>query len=206
MNLHRKGTPWVFSDDCHKSFKYLKNSFTPAPILAHWEPNWPLVVETDTSDYTLAVIISMQNSEGELHPISFHSHTFTGAKLNYNVHDKELMVIFEAFKHWRHYLKGSTSPIDVVTNHKNLEYFCTMKLLTQRQACWSKYFSQFNLIIRFHPSKLGAKPNALTRRWDVYVLPCLHRPQALQGSQVVHQWRRKVCEAGEWWYYLDFLD
>lgn len=28
--------------------------------------------------------------------------------------------------------------------------------------------SQFNLSIRFRPGKLGAKPDALTRRWDVY--------------------------------------
>ena len=27
---------------------------------------------------------------------------------------------------------------------------------------------QFNLVIRFHPGKLGAKPDALTRRWDIY--------------------------------------
>jgi len=27
----------------------------------------------------------------------------------------------------------------------------------------------FNLIIRFHPGKLGTKPHALTRQWDVYL-------------------------------------
>jgi hypothetical protein len=56
----------------------------------------------------------------------------------------------------------------VVTDHKNLEYFSTTKLLNRRQARWSEYLSQFNLIIRFRPGKLGTKPDALTRRWDVY--------------------------------------
>jgi len=56
-------------------------------------------MEANASDYALAAIISMQTSEGKLHPISFHSCTFTGAKLNYDVHNKELMAIFEAFKH-----------------------------------------------------------------------------------------------------------
>ena len=60
---------------CRKSFQFLKNSFTTAPILTHWEPDQPLVVETDTSVYTLAAIISMQTSEGKLHPIPFHSCT-----------------------------------------------------------------------------------------------------------------------------------
>ena len=59
-------------------------------------------------------------------------------------------------------------PIDIVTDHKNLMYFSTSKVLSQRQARWSEYLSQFNLVIRFQPSRLGAKPDALTRRWDVY--------------------------------------
>jgi len=33
---------------------------------------------------------------------------------------------------------------------------------------WSKYLSQFNLVIRFCPGHLSTKPDALTRRWDVY--------------------------------------
>ena len=88
---------------------------------------------------------------------------------NYDVHDKELLAIYEAFKRWRHYLKGSGDPVDVVTDHRNLQYFSTTKILTRRQARWSEYLSAFNLVIRFHPGKLGTKPDALTRRWDVYL-------------------------------------
>jgi hypothetical protein len=50
-----------------------------------------------------------------------------------------------------------------------LEYFATTKLLTRQQARWSEFLSQFNLIIRFRPGKLGTKPDALTRQWDVYL-------------------------------------
>src|ERR1700723_1275542 len=46
--------------------------------------------------------------------------------------------------------------------------FPQLKLLTRRQARWSKFLSHFNLIIRFRPGKHGAKPDALTRRWDIY--------------------------------------
>ena len=38
----------------------------------------------------------------------------------------------------------------------------------KRQAHWSEYLSQFNLVIHFHPGKLGTKPDPLTRQWDVY--------------------------------------
>jgi len=94
--------------------------------------------------------------------------TLTALELNYDTHDKELLAIFEAFWNWRHYLEGSASPIDVVTNHKNLEYFSTSKVLSRWQAWWSEFLSQFNLVICFQPGKLSAKLDALTRQWDIY--------------------------------------
>ncbi|ESK82499.1 retrotransposon nucleocapsid protein, partial [Moniliophthora roreri MCA 2997] len=52
---------------------------------------------------------------------------------------------------WHHYLEGASNPIDIVTDHKNLEYFSATKILTRQQ-----------------PGRLGAKPDALTRCWDIY--------------------------------------
>ena len=65
-------------------------------------------------------------------------------------------------------MEGPAHLIDVVTDHKNLMYFSTSKVLSRRQARWSEYLSQFNLVIHFRPGRLGAKPDTLTRRWDVY--------------------------------------
>ena len=98
-------------------------------------------METDALDYALAAILSIVNEDNEVHPVAFHSRTFTVAELNYNTHDKELLAIFEAFKIWWHYLKSLAYPIDVVMDHKNLEYFSTIKVLTRRQAWWFKYLS-----------------------------------------------------------------
>jgi len=129
----------------------------------HWVPDTQLVVETNASDYALVAILSIMTKDNKIHPIAFHSQMFSALELNYDVHNKELLAIFEAFKIWRHYLEGSASPINIVTDHKNLEYFSMTKILTCRQARWSEYLSQFNLIIHFHPGRLGTKPDALTR-------------------------------------------
>ena len=163
-----KDAPWNFSKECHRSFNALKHAFTTTPILTHFIPDTPITVETDTSDYAVAGILSITCTDGELRLVAFYSWTLTTLELNYNMHDKELLAIFEAFKSWHHYLEGSASPVDVVTNHKNLECFSTSKVLTRQQAWWSKFLSQFNLVICFCPGKLGAKPDALTRQWDVY--------------------------------------
>jgi len=99
--LTRKNSPWKFDSKCHAAFEKLKEEFTHAPVLTHWVPDAKIVVETDASDYALAAILSTYTPDGELHPIAFHSHSFNPTELNYDTHDKELLAIFEAFKHWR---------------------------------------------------------------------------------------------------------
>jgi len=120
-------------------------------------------METDASNYAVAGILSITCTNGEIHLVAYYSQTLTALELNYNTHDKELLAIFEAFWNWCHYLEGSASPIDIVTDHKNLEYFSTSKVLSHWQARWSGFLSQFNLVIHFCPGKLDAKPDALTR-------------------------------------------
>ena len=132
--LIQKDIPWKFNFSYQDAFNSLKKAFTSALILTYWIPNTQLIMETDASDYVLAAILSIVNEDNEVHPVAFHSRTFIIAELNYDIHDKELLAIFEAFKIWQHYLEGPAYPIDVVTDHKNLEYFFTTKVLTWRQA------------------------------------------------------------------------
>jgi hypothetical protein len=163
-----KNIPWNFDESCKLAFLTLKQAFILAPVLTHYKPSCPLVIETDASDYALAAILSQVESNREIHPVTYLSWTFSDTELNYDTHDKELMAIYEAFKAWRHYLEGTEVPIDVVTDHKNLEYFCTTWILSRRQARWSTFLSGFNMVIRFCPGRLGTKPDALTRQPDLY--------------------------------------
>ena len=96
--LTHKGVLWNFSDAARKSFQSLKTAFTTTtPILTHWIPDKQLIVEMDTA---LGAILSLQFDSGEIHPVAFHSRTFTSPELNYNTHNKELLAIFKAFRVW----------------------------------------------------------------------------------------------------------
>jgi len=159
--LTRKNELWSWTTACQVAFDNIKEAFTTAPILGHWDPESPMILETDASDHTLAAILSTQ-SNGEICPIAFHSRAFSAAEINYDVHDKELLAIVEFFKKWRHYLEGVATPVEVYTDHKNLTYFSKTKTLSQHLARWSEFLSQFNLSIKFRPERLGKKPDALT--------------------------------------------
>jgi len=95
--LTRKNEPWNWTIDCQLAFDTLKEAFTIVLILGHWSPDSPMILEMNASDHALVAILSTQIA-GEVHPIAFHSRTFSLAEINYNVHNKELLAIVETFK------------------------------------------------------------------------------------------------------------
>uniref|UniRef100_A0A0D2YKU3 RNA-directed DNA polymerase n=1 Tax=Fusarium oxysporum (strain Fo5176) TaxID=660025 RepID=A0A0D2YKU3_FUSOF len=162
--LTKKDVPFIWDDTCEKAFVRLKEAFITAPILRPFDWTKDVILETDASDYVSAGVLSQYDNEGRLHPVAFFSKKHTATECNYEIYDKELMAIIRCFEEWRPELEGAPSPIRVITDHKNLEYFTTTKLLNRRQARWSEFLSRFNFQITYRPGKQGVKPDALTRR------------------------------------------
>ena len=98
--LTHKGVKWNWSPTCQEVFKLLKDAFLSAPVLHHFDPSFPPIVKTNTSNYTITGIFSLQADNSDIHPIAFYSCTLHGAELNYDTHNKELLAIFKAFKMW----------------------------------------------------------------------------------------------------------
>jgi len=73
--------------------------------------------------------VSPRDTDKRWHPLAFYNKRFLPAELKYDVHDKEMVVIVNCFQEWRHFLIGAPEQIVVYTDHKNLEYFNTTKLL-----------------------------------------------------------------------------
>ena len=124
---------------CEQAFNNLKYCFITALILAYFNPNLKCIVKTDSSNYVLGGVLSQYNKDGELYLVAFLSQKLAPAKSNYKIYNKELLVIIRCFKQQRPKLKGSLFLIRVLTDHKNLQYFITIKQLTQRQIYWAKY-------------------------------------------------------------------
>ena len=164
QRLVRKDVPFKWSLECEKAFDELKDRFCSAPILMRFDPEKEILVETDASDYVSAGILSQRDDDNVLRPVAFFSKKHSTAECNYEIYDKELLAIIRAFEEWRPELEGSAFPIQVLSDHKNLEYFMSTKKLSRRQARWSEFLSRFNFVITYRPGKLGGKPDALTRR------------------------------------------
>jgi len=167
--LTRKTTKFSWSDEAHCAFRTLKEAFTTAPVLVHFDPANPIVVECDSSDYAMGLVLSQYTpSDNELHPVAFHSRTLNPAECNYEIYDKELNVIVEAFRHWRQYLEGAQHEVLILTDHRGLKFFRQKQVLTRRQARWSQELEEQWFTIDYRSGRLSTKPDALTRRGDVY--------------------------------------
>ena len=164
--MTKKDQPFQWTILTEDAFTYLKHRFTTAPILATFNPAVQVILETDASDYAIGACLSQKDKEGKLRPIAFYSRKFTPPELNYEIHDKELLAIVEAFQQYRVYLEGSEHPILVYTDHKNLLYFTTTKTLNRRQARWSLLLSSYNFTITYRPGAHNTKADALSRRAD----------------------------------------
>ena len=98
--LTKKDQPFQWTIPAEDAFTYLKHRFTTAPILATFNPAAQVILETDASDYAIGACLSQKDKEGKLRPIAFYSRKFTPPELNYEIHDKELLAIVEAFQQY----------------------------------------------------------------------------------------------------------
>ena len=89
----------------------------------------PFQIEMDASKYATCAVLTQLDSNGNRHPISFISKTFSPAEQNYEIYDRELLAIIQALEEWQHYIQGSPHTTIVLSDHKNLTYYREAKKL-----------------------------------------------------------------------------
>ncbi|MBW0489685.1 hypothetical protein O181_029400 [Austropuccinia psidii MF-1] len=164
----KKDSCFSLNEEALIQFHQLKEAFTTAPVLSHFNPSLPTIVETDASNYALGSVLSQVSNSGK-HPIAFDSCKHSPEELNYEIHDKELLGIVWALKHWRAFLLSLSSPFEVLTNHLSLQYFMSSKVLTFRQAQWAEFLSKFHFSITYHPGHLATPLDALSLWGNIYL-------------------------------------
>ena len=90
--------PFLWTAECDVTLNALKQAFTTAPILRHFEHEREIVVETDALDFLSAGVLFQYGDDGILNPVAFFSKKHSPAECNYGIYDKELMAIARAFE------------------------------------------------------------------------------------------------------------
>ncbi len=159
-NLTKKSVDFVWDEACQKSFETLKERFITAPILCHFDPEKPTIVEADASGYATGGVLAA-GTRWRLVPLRVSLEEDEPREANYEIHDKELLAIVQCLKEWGPELR-MVKHFTVLSDHKNLKYFRTARFLTERQMRWSEVLSRFNFTLEFRPGKLSGRPDALS--------------------------------------------
>ena len=79
-------------------FNDLKNQFMTASILAHFNSDLKCILKTDSSDHALKSVLSQYDENDVLHPVTYFSQKLNTAESNYEIYDKELLMIIQCFE------------------------------------------------------------------------------------------------------------
>ena len=96
--MTKKEQPFHWECEQREAFEKLKKNFISAPILASFDPERKIILKTNASDQALGSCLSQSDVEGQFHPVAYRSRKFSGPELNYDVHNKELLAIVDAFE------------------------------------------------------------------------------------------------------------
>jgi len=96
------------------AFKDLKTAVTTALVLMSPQDSEPFWVEADSSDFATGAVLSQQSTtDRKWHPIVFYSKSLSSMKLNYKIHNKEMLAIICVLEEWRYFLEGVTHPVEI---------------------------------------------------------------------------------------------
>ncbi|KAI1005387.1 hypothetical protein K3495_g2828 [Podosphaera aphanis] len=151
-------------NDARQALEKLKKLFIIAPILALFDPDLKTVLETDCSGWAMGGCLSQWDSAGKLRPVGYFSKKLLPCECNYDIHDKELLAIIRSVEFWRSEIISLKHQLDILTDHKNLQYFSTKRTLSERQIRWKSILDNLpNIKLHYRPGKEASRPDAFSR-------------------------------------------
>ena len=164
IRLTSKDVSFVWIDKEQKVFDDFKQVFAAELIFTHYDFEQKFQVQIDAFDEMIGDVLFQRNVAEIWQFVVYFFKKMIFAKCNYEIYDKEFLVIVKVFKKWRLELKGSRFLVEIITDHKNLKYFMFSKLFNRRQARWSKFLSRFNFKIIYCFEKQNQVADVFNRR------------------------------------------
>ncbi|UYV73233.1 hypothetical protein LAZ67_10002257 [Cordylochernes scorpioides] len=181
----RKNASCQWTPTALQAFDQCKFQLANAALLHHPFPEAPLCLTVDASDFAVGAALHQQVGNN-FQPIAFFSRKLDAAQRKYSAYDRELLAVYLAIKHFRHFLEGRQFP--VYTDHKPLTYAFQQNLdkASPRQCRHLDFIGQFTTDIRHIAGCENVPADFLSR-----VEPISHHqpydPKSLAEAQAVDQ-------------------
>ncbi|BHF67774.1 hypothetical protein SprV_0301080300 [Sparganum proliferum] len=154
--------PLKLTGDALTAFERIKNSLADATLLTHPAPEYQLSLMVDASTVAVGAVLQ-QHLTGSTRSLAFFSKKLLPGETRYSTVGRELLAIYLAVKHFRHFLEGRD--FTIFTDHKPLTFamHSHSDKLTPREIRQLDYISQFTSDIRHIDGSRNEVVDALSR-------------------------------------------
>ncbi len=136
IQLTQKKIIFEWNEICQIIFNHMKRRMTETFTLRHFDQTCETILEIDSFNYVNNEVLSQYDDKEVLHLIVFYSKNMFSAECNYKIYDKELLIIIQAFEHWRLELKLTDISIKMFIDHQALISLMKDKELSRSQMRW----------------------------------------------------------------------
>ncbi|GBM03940.1 Retrovirus-related Pol polyprotein from transposon 17.6 [Araneus ventricosus] len=150
-----------WTEACEEAFQELKGKLIDKPVLYSPNFNREFIVQTDSSDMGMGVVLSQLNENKEEHPILYLSKKFSNVERKYCTTEKECASIIFAIKRLHYYLDGQN--FTIMTDHNPLVWLKSNASSNPRLMRWALALQPYNFKIIHRPGKNHQNADSLSR-------------------------------------------
>ena len=161
--LKGKNTPWIWTPVCQAAFIKSKQALQTPTLLAYPDPSAPTSITIHASNVSVGAVLEQQ-LHGQWTPISFFSSKLRDPETMYSAFVRELLAIYLAIRHFRHFVEGRG--FTIFTDHKPLTLTLSSAnsdKWTPRQTRHLSFISEFTSDIRHVDEKDNVVADVLSR-------------------------------------------
>ncbi|BHF74825.1 hypothetical protein SprV_0501791300 [Sparganum proliferum] len=179
--------PLGLTGEALTAFERIKNSLADATLLTHPAPEAQLSLMVDASTVAVGAVLQ-QHLAGSTRPLAFFSKKLLPAETCYSTFGRELLAIYLAVKHFRHFLEGRD--FTVFPEHKPSTFArrSHSDKYNPREIAHLDYISQFTTDIRHIDGTKNEVADMLSR-------PSLSSLQLSHTGSIFAPWRLSNSES-----------
>jgi len=133
------------------------------PILRHYVPDTPPLLETDASDCAIAGIVSQKFQDVKVHPLRVVSMESNPVQLNYDMHDKEMPAVVDSLNENRHCLQGTAHRTIICSDNRSLMNFNIAIFPNRQQARCAEQLKHYNFELLYRKGTSNTRADILSR-------------------------------------------
>ena len=165
-------TPITWTTTAESAFEQSKASLAQATMLHHPRHDAPTCIATDASNHAVGAVLQ-QLIDGTWSPIAYFSKKLQPAETRYSTFDRELLAVYLAIRHFRHFVEGRD--FHVLTDHRPLTFSLSAHHdhHSPRQARHLDFVAQFTTDIRHIKGSAKTAADALSRMDTNSIIPLI---------------------------------